>query len=1183
MKRLQPLALPLEGMHLIEASAGTGKTYTITTLFVRLLVERAVAAERILVVTFTEAATAELQARIRERIATTLRLDEGDDLARALVERVGRDVVRDRLRQALRDFDECAISTIHGFCSRMLSENAFESGVAFDTALEPDEGALYRQIAEDFWVSRVQDMDPYLLRYLAAKREGPASLVRLAREVISQPDRGLVPAAVDAVDAAAAFRERLEHARSLWLDHREEIETLLRDDPGLNRRSYKANSLSKWLAAVDDWFAQDDPAPTDLGFLPRFSPAFLHDKVKGGCAPLVHPCFEAVGALCEIPALFAAQLLALRLDLAAYARAEHRRRKAEAGTHTFDDMLQRLDEAVAGPGGDRLCRAIRGRFSAALIDEFQDTDRTQYRIFSRVYAGTDHPLVIIGDPKQSIYAFRGADIFSYLRAARDARDSSWTLDTNWRSSPRMVAAVNTVFQRRDTPFVFDEIEFGAARAQPESRDRLLAHGEHLPALQVRFVPGEGRVNKKGRLVGDWHRDNVPALVADDIARMLASDTEIDGKRLRASDIAVLVRANKHALWMQDALREHGIPAVLHSEFSVLDSPEAEHMHALLSAVAEPSRAGALRAALATDLFGFSGDGLVDLAADDPRWDRWLRRFGRWRDLWENRGFMRMFRAVLDHRRAGRPVHARLLALDDGDRRMTNLLHLAELLHGAATAQRLGVRGLLRWLRDELAPGAPAAEAAQMRLETDGAAVRLITIHKSKGLEYPVVYCPYLWNKDVRKVDVPFSFHDDEGRAWLDIGSCEADHAAHHDREAMAEGARLLYVALTRAKHLAVVLWGPFNELECSALATLVHGRDGEPPAAMRKRVKALDEAGIRDDLETLAAASNGTIAVGDLDETPAPPYDPVTEPGDDLQALEVRRDLPVGRRTSSFSGLVADQETDGRDHDAGTAATARVAANLASGPPAHLVGFPGGRKAGSCFHAIYEHADFADRSDLHDVTARKLAAFGFDAHRWTDPVAEAIGASLDTDVGGFCLSGLGHRDRLDELEFVFPATGDLVTADQIAAVLRLSDAFPRGYLRRVAGLGFVPLRGFLKGFIDLVFCRDGLWYVVDYKSNRLGDHMASYGDAAMAEEMAHHHYYLQYHLYVVALHRLLRYRLPDYDYDRHFGSALYLFFRGMSPADGPRYGVFRDRPRREVIEALSGLFDDTTNDVEVRP
>ena len=1188
MRRLDPMALPLVGQHLIEASAGTGKTYTITTLFVRLLVEREMPVERILVVTFTEAATAELQSKIRERIATTARLDPGDDLARCLVERVGPDAVRSRLRQALRDFDECAISTIHGFCSRMLSENAFESSVAFDTEIEPDEGGLFRQIAEDFWVNRVQDMDPLMLGYLASQGVGPGSLAVLARSVVSQPDRPLVPESVEDEDAAAAFRERRDHARTLWLAHRDEIEALLSTDKGLNRLSYNAKNLPRWLEGADAWFALEDPPPFDLGPLPRFAPTRLHHKLKKGGIPLAHPAFDAIGALCEVPALFAAELLALRLDMAAYALAEHRRRKEEAGTHTFDDMLQRLDEAVAGEGGERLCRAIRGRFTAALIDEFQDTDRTQYRIFHRVYAGTGRPLVLIGDPKQSIYAFRGADIFSYLRAARDARDSAWTLDTNWRSSPRMIRAVNEVFERRDQPFVFDEIRFTAARPQPASRDRLLAGGEPVPALQLRFVSGDGRTNRQGRMVGDWHRSNVPALAANDIARMLASDVEIEGERLKAGDIAVLVRSNRQALHMQDALRQHHIPAVLHSEFSVFETQEAADLHALLAAVAEPSHAGEVRAALTTGLLGLSGDDLMELSEDDPRWERWLRRFARWRELWEHRGFMRMFRAVLDHRRDGRPLHARLLELEEGERRMTNVLHLAELLHGAAVQRRLGARGLLRWLRDQLSDPASPGDEAQMRLETDETAVRLVTIHKSKGLEYPVVYCPFLWNKDVRKPTIPFSFHDAEGHARLDIGSGDGDHAAHHDREGMAEGARLLYVALTRAKHRAVVLWGPFNELEQSALAALIHGNDGEPTAAQRNRIKKLDDDALRSDLDALAAASGGTIAVSDMDETPAPPYSPDADDDGELSALEARRELPVGRRASSFSGLVAGHETDGRDHDAVTDARSRHQAGLdatvrASGPAAHLVEFPGGRKAGSCFHTIYEHADFADREALRDVSARKLAAFGFDAHRWTAPVAEAIGASLDTDVGGFSLAELGREDRLDELEFVFPARGDLVTADQIAAVLRLSDAFPRGYLRRVAGLGFVPLRGFLKGFIDLVFCRDGRWYVVDYKSNRLGDHMASYSDAAMAEEMARHHYYLQYHLYVVALHRLLRYRIPGYDYEHHFGAALYLFFRGMAPVNGPRYGVFRDRPRRDVIEALSGLFDDAARDVEVRP
>ena len=1184
MNRLAPLTLPLRGLHLIEASAGTGKTYTITTLFVRLLVEADLPVDRILVVTFTEAATAELQGRVRDRIAATLRMDTKDDLARGLVERFGEDVVQARLRRALHDFDECAISTIHGFCSRMLTENAFESGVPFDTELERDLRALYREIATDFWVTRVQDMDPMLLGYLGKVKVTHDALAKLAEAVVSQPDRALVPATVAAEDVPSLFRECAGRARTLWQANREAIETLLREDEGLYGRSYTDRNITNWLAQADDWFSLSEPVPWEMGNLIKFAPTALHTKVKAGCAPIEHPCFDAIGELVELSTRLDAQVTALRLDLAAYALTEHRRRKEDSSTHTFDDMLQRLDEAVVGPGGDSLCRAIRRRFSAALIDEFQDTDRTQYRIFSRVYASTGAPLILIGDPKQSIYEFRGADIFSYLQAARDARERAWTLDTNWRSSPRMIRAVNTLFGRTDSPFVYEAIGFVPAEPQPKSEDTLVVGGTEEPALQFRLLPRAGRTGSQGRIVGDWHKRHLPALAANDIAHLLASRTELEGRRLVASDVAVLVRENKQALQMQQALREHHIPAVLRSEFTVFDSGEARDVHALLAAVAEPRRASAVRAALATELIGLTGDALAALDEDDPHWDRWLRRFARWRELWDRRGFMRMFRAVLDHRRDGRPLHARLLALDDGARRLTNLHPLAELLHEATARQRLGIRGLLRWLRRQLAGDGAAGDAAQLRLETDETAVQLVTIHKSKGLEYPVVYCPYLWASNMRGATVPFSFHDDDGRARLDVGSIDhKTHAKLHDREDLAEGSRLAYVALTRAKHLAVVLWGGFHDMEKSALAALVHGREAEPWSKTRSRIPRLEDEELRVDLEGLAEASGGTIGVSILDESPAPPYRPEESHLGELRARIVRRALPLGRRTSSFSGLVADHEADERDHDAVTEAAGPPPAPTRTGPPAHLVGFPGGRKAGSCFHTIYEHADFADRDDLRAVTGSKLAAFGFDAARWTDDVAATIGASLDTDVGGFTLAELSRRDRLDELEFILPAQGELVTADQIAAVLRVSDAFPPGYLQRVADLGFVPLRGYLKGFIDLVFCRQGQWHVVDYKSNRLGDHMAAYSDEAMAREMAHHHYYLQYHLYVVALHRLLRYRIPGYDYDRHFGSALYLFFRGMAPANGPKYGVFRDRPRRELIEELSALFDPATTVKEEQP
>jgi exodeoxyribonuclease V beta subunit len=1178
VRPLRPLELPLHGLHLIEASAGTGKTYTITTLFVRLLVEQALPVDRILVVTFTEAATAELQGRVRDRIVATLRMDAEDELAQRLVKDHGDEVVRSHLRQALRDFDECAISTIHGFCSRMLTENAFESGVAYDTALERDEAALYREIASDFWVNRVAGMDPLLVDHLRKQGVSPDSLAELADEVVSQPDRGRVPDAVPVEDVAPLFRERAERAAAMWRAHRDEIEDLLTNDAGLKRSTYRLDRLAGLLARADAWFASELRAPFDIGDVDKFSTTSLHASVKKSGVPIQHACFDAIDELREAATPFDAQVVAFRLELAAYALEEHRRRKQHAATRTFDDMLQRLDEAVVGPGGDRLCRTIRARFGAALIDEFQDTDRTQYRIFHRVYGGSGAPLVLIGDPKQSIYAFRGADVFSYLRAAQDASGRAWTLDTNWRSSPRMIQAVNTLFEGAHNPFVFDDIAFSSVKPQPGAEDSLRVGAAEPAALQLRLLRREGKEGKSGQIVGDWHKRHLPSTIANDVAHLLASRTELEGRPLEASDIAVLVRTNRQALELQVALRARRIPAVLRSDFSVFESPQADELHALLAAVAEPGRTGAVRAALATDLIGLTGDELAALDEDDPRWERWLTRFVRWRDLWDRRGFVRMFRAVLDHPLDGRPLHARLLELDDGARRLTNLNQLAELLHDSATRGRLGIRGLLRWLRRQLDGDGDCGDAAQLRLETDQSAVQLVTVHKSKGLEYPVVYCPYLWNSGERGDSVPFGFHDQDGTPWLDVGSDDLEaHQARCLHESLAEAARVAYVALTRAKHLAIILWGGFYGGEKSALAPILHGRTGEPLAKVRARLKNLDDDEIRADLDALAATADGTIGVSTLDEAPAPPYRPEETEEGELAARIVRRELPLWRRTSSFSGLVADQDDDGRDHDAFAEAASRPKA-APVGPPAHLVGFPGGRRAGSCFHTIYEHASFADREDLQQVTAERLGAFGYDAVTWSGPVAEAIGASLATDVGGFTLAELTKKDRLDELEFVFPAEGAQVSADQIAAVMRLSDAFPDGYLRRVADLGFVPLRGFLKGFIDLVFCRHDRWYVVDYKSNRLGDHMAAYDDAAMADEMAHHHYFLQYHLYVVALHRLLRYRIPGYDYERDFGAALYLFFRGMSPANGPRYGVFRDRPRAEMIEALSALFDHGTGE-----
>ncbi len=1202
---LDPMAVPLEGLTLIEASAGTGKTYTIANLVLRLVVERGLTVDEILVVTFTEAATAELQDRVRRRLRSALDAAGGrgsDAEVSELLGRMGQDTVLRRLETALADFDEAAISTIHGFCRRMLQENAFESGVPFDIELETDQGLLHEELLADFWAREVAAADPLWVAFLQARRLTADSLADLLEEAISSPDTEAIPDPLEAVDGPAAFRAAFAPAREAWRADRAAVVQGLLDSPALKRTSYKRPAMETLISDLDRWFADEEPRdPTPPKNLERLIPEALARGTRKGQEPPSSPFFSACPALLDTREVFDAQLLVLRRCLVDYARAEHGPRKVERNCLSFDDLLHRLDGALAGEAGRRLASAIRKRYRAALIDEFQDTDPVQYRIFHAIYGGRREPLFLIGDPKQSIYAFRGADVFAYLRAVADAGEQGYTLGINWRSDPSLIRAVNTLFGRGESPFVFDRIGFTPVAPRPASEDRLRIGGRTPPPLQVRFVPRDGspgRPGKQGSITRDFSKDELPGHLAADIARLLSSGATLqprdadDARDLRAGDVAVLVRTNAQAAEMQRALRRLRIPSVLRSQESVLVSAEAGELMTVLQAIREPGDAGRVRSALATSLIGLTGDRIAALRDDDRGWEAWASRVRGWRAVWDDGGFIQLFRRLLDARSEAQapPAHARLLGLIDGERRLTNLLHLAELIHRAEVRGRLGGGGVLRWLARQMADRRQQADAAELRLESDELAVQLVTMHKSKGLQYPVVYCPYLWNRRRVGREPPITFHDPErgDRAVLDLGSREL--AAHHalaERESLAENQRLLYVALTRAEHLCVTVWGAFPGAGSSPLGYLLHRPpEATGPAGLDRRFRGLDDDSLRADLQRIADAAGGAIGVEDLSVEPGRPMEPEEADRRPLNARAARRSVRLPWWPSSFSRMAASEEVltpeeaEGLDRDREAEGPGSGHPGKGSGEQVALWDFPRGAGPGSCIHEIYEELDFQAPDDLADLVPAKLNRFGLSADRWSATLEAAIRDSLttplDAGLGGLALATLPASRRVNEMEFLFPVArsgGHRLTAERLAAVLDRHGGPAARYADRARGLGFSGLRGYLRGFIDLIFEHEGRWYVADYKSNWLGEGRDDYDAEGLWSAMAGHHYVLQYLLYLVALHRHLRLRLPDYEPERHLGGAYYLFLRGMDPSTGPARGVFADHPPATLIRELSAVLD----------
>lgn len=1201
MRPLDPLGVPLSGTQLVEASAGTGKTHTLTTLYLRLLLERRLRPEQILVVTFTNAATAELKDRIRARLRAAVLAFEGKasaepELARLRERSADRRADAALLREALRGMDEAAVFTIHGFCQRVLAEHAFESGVPFDLELISEQQPLLLEVVQDFWTGELEPCSDAEIHHLLDAGGGFSGMLSLASVALRWPDTPVVPEpepvrAAPALAEYLALRQRVAWA---WPECRAEVERRLARAP-LHRSYYGPEALGRMLAAVDALCARTDGSLVGYGNdCARLTSRSLARWTGRNQQPPAHPLFELMDLLDAAHGRAARALeqwlLGLRQRLVSFVRSEMPARKAERRVQSFDDLLHQLAGALAAPTGAELRRRLRERHAVALVDEFQDTDPVQYRIFRSVFGGSDSTLFLIGDPKQAIYSFRGADVFAYLAAARDAGDRAWTLGTNWRSDPALVAATNTLFSRSSAPFVLPEIAYHAVQARPGASDQALVASEPRAPLEIAFISRVLTGSSKP-IPKHWGEANLPRLVAAHVSRLLGSGARLDGRPVAPGDVAILTRTNQQARDVQLELRSLSIPSVMHGDASVLDSDEARELARVLDALVEPTHAAAVRAALATTLLGLSAEEIDRLRDDESAWERWMDGFSRWHATWQRQGFVQAFRLLMREER----MASRLLALVDGDRRLTNVLHLVELLHQEASRRRLGMAGVLSWFSDvrfdRRKREALASDAQQIRLERDDRAVQLTTMHRSKGLEYPIVYCPFLWSEgglspgDKRLL----RYHDpdDELRFKIDMGPTRDKEAAIElaELEARSESMRLAYVALTRARHRTVVFWGAFRQ-SSSPLARLLHPPElGGDERAAGQRLAAFDDRRLRADLGRLLQASAETIEVSEVDGAPGVVYRHAPRDIAELRARSLSRELGRVWRASSFSALAATgadlsvpaAEGHDRDERSAEALPPRVEHDAARRVTLHA--FPRGARAGDLVHSVLEHLDFAaDTAAIEQAARAALDRQGFDVERWCELLAQGIREVLETPLWSGSdaprLRDVPAARRLSELQFVLPVheggAGGLTGADLARVIERQRpESIDREYIARLARLGFEPLAGYLRGFIDLVFEHGGRFYVADYKSNHLGVHPEDYRGERIAEAMAHHNYHLQYLIYSVAVHRHLGARLPGYDFDRHFGGAVYLFLRGMHPESGPGRGVFFTRPSRRLIEELS--------------
>ncbi|MEC9048479.1 MAG: exodeoxyribonuclease V subunit beta [Planctomycetota bacterium] len=1161
-----------QGTVLLEASAGTGKTYTITGVLVRMLLEGVIdKVEQALVVTFTVAAADELKNRLRAGVRTALSACEGEHVTDpffAGLARHGSDGAA-RLRRALDDFDQAAVMTIHGFCNRLLVESAFECDQPFDLQMTTDEAPLLQNAAADALRSIREHDSPMFGALMSSAGLAPARLAQLFRVWRRHPGTLLEPEPGQLAELLDRLRAAVAAAATSWDDALPALvasfDWYKGEEPGRDAAAHLRQSAAQL-------HSQPELA---LAGLASFSTRRLRKTVQKKCReqldePFFHACEEVSRAL-------EAATDQLRVDLLVRMEERLANIKREQAALTYDDLLTRSHHAVTcSPRRQELLASLRSRYAVALIDEFQDTDARQYEVLSAAFA--DRPLFLVGDPKQSIYAFRGADLRTYLEAAAGA-GTTYTLGTNYRSSEQLVRAVNRLFSRRGA-FVDERIAMHEVQANAKPSEKLLTDPDDGPALRFRTIPfvQDSKGQPKG-LSPTESKDRIAADVAAEARRLLHGGACIDDKPVRPSDIAVLTRSNDEAERIQAHLRDAGIVAVIGKAGDVFDTDELGELVRVLQAILRPNDLPRARAALTSRIWGLDAPTIIALDQDEPRIEAELAKLDRWRATWSQRGFAAMTEQMLREL----DVDARWLARAGGERNLTNLYQLCEMLHTAEHEQRLSPEALVEWIQHERAHSeSVTAERRELRLESDEDAVQVLTMHSSKGLQFEIVFCPFLWTSrraGTRDVPLPDATSDRPSQRTLRFRADQGDPAwRRHEADRLAEDVRLAYVALTRARRRCYVHWGPITHggkgYEWSALGWLLDPNEGGVEAGWQTSwgsTYRASSSSMYADLERLAERAEGAIRVDSIESSGK--TEPPPAPAAAAEVPATKR-APIPRRVPlaihSFSSLVAGSEPGGHAHDVRDPAAPDAA------PGAGIFGFARGAEAGQCLHTILEEVDL---DDLSSAAARATVERTLSSHGLADPgahpvagdPAETVLANLrDLAAARACPAGptvaaLCRGPTLIEWKFTMPIGIPRVT-ELAAAFEEHGDDVARRYATRLRSLRPRELRGYLTGFADLIAEHEGRYWVIDWKSNHLGDRREAYDQAALTAAMEHHDYVLQYHLYVLAWHRHLRTRLHNYDYEEHFGGVCYAFLRGATP--GQDQGMFYDRPPRALVEAL---------------
>lgn len=1173
MRPLDSISFPLHGASLIEASAGTGKTYTIVNLYIRLLLGhqcQALSVEQILVVTFTKAATAELKERIRQRIRSLYLAfyvgNSEDKFIQSLIDQ-SEDLDADtkRLDLAAKQMDEAAIFTIHGFCQRMLTQHAFESGALYEQSMILDQSEWLTLATLDYWRKYIVRLPKQFLSLFYQHWSSPEHLKKsiglfVSRDVVSEQRISLEQCLQD----FNRLQSDIVAFKRWWLTS-DVIDALSQAKLKKNTIIGNPNTLIKMQE-----FCNGSALEPDIG--KSGWEIFSHEKLAKARTKDSPNLDQLDLSRCEHIALQYAKMnqnikLAFSLHSLEHIKANLANNKRLLNLLSPDDLLSQLQRSLYQDKLAILANTIRGMFPAALIDEFQDTDPTQFSIFEHIYPDeiddNEFCWIMIGDPKQAIYAFRGADIFTYIQAKQRVSESQqFTLAQNWRSSASLINSVNQLFSYNRNSFLFEnKIPFVPVEPAKRQGQLVTVDGQPLPSMRLSFLSTADHAPIK------WSEAQhlMATDVANQIASLLQSNTRLNDQELTQGDCCVLVRDRVEAELIKSSLFEAGILGVFLERRSVFTTQTAADLYLLLRAIANPSEERLLKAAFASQLFAMTGVEFDQLFSDENAWQTLVDNCFKWQQVWQHTSVMLMLNQVYAHF----DIYKKLTShYEDGLRRVTDLRHLTELAQHQSSLTPTESQ-ILHWYSDKLSEPDNENEGQQLRLESDANLVQIMTMHSSKGLEFPFVFIPFASRYRETKEAI---YHDRQQRLLVDFLN-ESSNLAIAQKERLAEDVRLLYVALTRAiNHCYVGLWNNAhtNRKNQSDVLSTALGQ------LLFYDIDDIDSALMIDRLNNIVETCDISLVRFAPDIESIRYHSEATENNTNLYLSQLSQPIMRNWRLTSYSAISRQQqhnynEQPGNDELHLKPSALEIVANV--NPPKSKFTFVKGAQAGSFLHGVLENIEFHDPQNLDTVIEQQGQWYGIE-ESWYETIKHWILEVLATPLSsggeqsGFSLSVLQPHSYLVEMEFHLP----LVSAQESD----FNDIINRFYPQEKRHYQFNQLNGMLKGFIDLTVCYQGKYFVIDYKSNYLGDSEQDYQGAMLDKAMQEHDYKLQLVLYTLALHRWLSIQQQDYQYEQHIGGAYYMFLRGMKHSL-PGNGVFYHRPDKALIEALDRLFKGERN------